>query len=160
MKVRFDSLVNWKFKKNNSLKSWLKTRDVLESMLKESYGRIETRHFENLNALGVNNFLSSLPTKEQCDLNVVYLACHQNREGQWEFQDGSFTDFSQLQSRPSKVPLHPNRVLILDVCYSKAAKPSFANCVVFASGLDEETFEVNVKSQNKITVRCLLDENL
>ncbi len=154
--VCFDAFVNWDFHHRHKLRGCKATLEVVQRTL-DSW-RLHTqshRVIENGAPEDLRQFLSELPGKEDCDIDLVYLASHQSRAGQWDFTQRKVLLFNQLLAQ-TKIPAHPHRIVILDTCFADAVHSQsvsyekLAPVSLFASTASEETPEVNFHTPQPI----------
>lgn len=152
-RVSFDSIVNVGYKWRRPMHGWAATELVVERTLRQWYSRLEVRPKSRDSTLeDLKVALESLPSSDQTDISIVYLASSQTRQGQWEFTGGgSRVSWADMLGSVN-IPSHPRRIVLLDACHASAVMRSglwserLAPSSFFASLEGERTYELNFRS--------------
>lgn len=116
LRVRYDRLIQCGYSGRPTLRGFLTTDRAIAVFLRQAYGRYaEGQQFIDVSAGAAAEFFKALPTAEDCDVSVVYLAANQTAEGLWEFVDGTR---QPLENWIALTPPHPLRIAIVDACYA------------------------------------------
>jgi hypothetical protein len=150
LRVTYDGFVNAGYAGGRRLDGWQATSLVIEKTLAAWYPSLEVRRrLTDPSAEEVSRGLSDLPGPPSADLSIVYLGSRQDAAGAWEFtQGGPPVSWGRLLQE-ARVPVHPNRVAILDACFASAVlrfppwRGQFAPAALFAAAEDEWTCELD-----------------
>ena len=158
-RMDFHSFVNWDYRFRRKLNGWKATEAAIRKTLEEwAPGRTAHTLVENGTSQDFREFLHALPTREKCDLSIVYLASHQSPEGEWDFVQRRLESVDGIVSE-AHVPRHPARLVIVDACYAAALhrQPAWNSEMqslgLFAASATEETPELDFRNPHPIDLR-------
>ncbi len=152
-RVSFDSIVNVGYKWRRPMHGWAATELIIERTLRQWYSRLEIRpKSRDLPLEDLKVALESLPSSDQTDISIVYLASSQTRQGQWEFTRGTRRVSWPDLLGSINIRQHPRRIVLLDACHASGVMRSglwsdrLAPSSFFASLEGERTYELNFRS--------------
>ncbi len=153
---RLDAFVNWDYRWNLGIPGTVATERLIRETLEIWYpGGAGGRVLENGSADDLRLFLNSLPGQGESRFDLVYLASHQSKEGEWKFTRGEVASWSELLEGVAP-PRSSRRIVILDACYAEAIPPEWRSLpalTLFACSAEEETFEVILNRKQPVHFR-------
>lgn len=143
-----------------SLRGWEATSLAIQETLAEWQSPLQMKPaltVRDPSPVELKQFLAQLPGADAGNIQVIYLAAQHTRRGDWQFTGNGNTEVAWNDLLQSTPPLHPFRVVILDICHAAvvATLPVWtekmaAATTLLASGPDEYTWELDFSNRQPV----------